>query len=126
VVGLVITAVIVSAGYQAVRSVGRRLLDAVDPAIVDAIRETVTHVPGVVEVTEVRARWAGHRMLAQVRLGVDGGLNVASAHQIAEVTHHDLLHAIANLSDAIIHVDPCGADADPHVFTRHHASALHA
>jgi cation diffusion facilitator family transporter len=122
-VGLVITAAIVVVGYQAVRSVGQRLLDAVDPAIVDAIRETVIHVAGVVEVTEVRARWAGHRLLAQVRLGVDGGIDVASAHQIAEVAHHDLLHAIANLSDAIIHVDPCGADADPHASTRHHAAA---
>jgi cation diffusion facilitator family transporter len=123
-VSLVITAAIVVVGYQAVRGVGQRLLDAVDPVIVDAIRETVTHVPGVVDVTEVRARWAGHRLLAQVRLGVGGGLSVATAHEIGEVAHHELLHAIDNLSDAIIHVDPCGLGVDPHASTRHHDAGV--
>jgi cation diffusion facilitator family transporter len=125
VVGLMITATIVVVGYQAGRIVAHRLLDAVDPAIVDAIRGTVVRVPDVVEVTEVRARWAGHRLLAQVRLGVDGNLDVASAHQVSEVAHHELLHAVANLSDAIIHVDPCGAGSDPHASTCHHASVAH-
>ena len=45
VVGLVITAAIVIVGYQAARSVGQRLLDAVDPAIVARISETVATVP---------------------------------------------------------------------------------
>ena len=63
-------------------------------------------VNGVIAVTEVRARWMGHRLLAQVRLSVDGTLSVTTAHAIAEVAHHELLHHISNLSDAIIHVDP--------------------
>jgi cation diffusion facilitator family transporter len=120
VVGLLITAAILVVGYQAVRSVGQRLLDAVDPAIVRRISETVATVNGVVAVTEVRARWAGHRLLAQVRLSVDGASSVATAHEIAEVAHHDLLHHISNLSDAIIHVDPSGVGFDPHAATAHH------
>ena len=122
VVGLVITAAILVVGYQADRSVGQRLLDAVDPAIVARIGETVAAVNGVVAVTEVRARWMGHRLLAQVRLSVDGTLSVTGAHAIAEVAHHELLHHISNLSDAIIHVDPTGAGFDPHASTAHHRS----
>jgi len=123
VVGLIITAAIVVVGYQAVRSVGQRLLDAVDPAIVQRISEVVGTVNGVVSVTEVRARWAGHRLLAQVRLSVDGGLSVTSAHDIAETAQHELLHHVSNLSDAIIiHVDPSVAGIDPHAATRHHRS----
>ena len=122
VVGLVITVAIIVVGYQAVRSVGQRLLDAVDPAIVKRIAVVVGSVDGVVSVTEVRARWAGHRLLAQVRLSVDGGLSVTKAHEIAEVVHHELLHNLSNLSDAIIHVDPSGPGIDPHAATRHHQS----
>jgi cation diffusion facilitator family transporter len=122
VVGLVITAAIVVVGYQAVRSVGQRLLDAVDPAIVERISEIVGAVDGVASVTEVRARWAGHRLLAQVRLSVDGALTVTRAHEIAEVAHHQLLHNVSNLSEAIIHVDPSGAGTDPHAATQHHRS----
>jgi cation diffusion facilitator family transporter len=122
VVGLVIAAAILVVGYQAARSVGQRLLDAVDPDIVTRIGETVAAVNGVVAVTEVRARWVGHRLLAQVRLSVEGSLSVTRAHAIAETVHHELLHHISNLSDAIIHVDPTGTGFDPHASTAHHRS----
>jgi cation diffusion facilitator family transporter len=120
VVGLLITAAILVVGYQAVRSVGQRLLDAVDPAIVERISQIVGGVDGVVAVTEVRARWAGHRLLAQVRLSVDGASSVTTAHEIAEAAQHELLHHVSNLSDAIIHVDPSGIGLDPHAATAHH------
>jgi cation diffusion facilitator family transporter len=120
VVGLVIAAAIVVVGYQAVRSVGQRLLDAVDPSIVEQIAAVVGAVDGVASVTEVRARWNGHRLLAQVRLSVDGTFTVTRAHEIAEVAHHQLLHNVSNLSEAIIHVDPFGIGVDPHAATRHH------
>lgn len=120
VVGLVITAAIAVVGYQAARSVGQRLLDAVDPTIVRRIATVVGEVPGVESVTEVRARWAGHRLLAQVRLSVEGDLSVTGAHDIAETAHHELLHRVPNLSEAIIHVDPSGPGIDPHAVTWHH------
>ena len=121
VVGLLITVAILVVGYQAARSVGQRLLDAIDPTIVARIAETVAATDGVLAVTEVRARWMGHRLLAQVRLSVDGSLPVTRAHEIAEQAHHELLHHISNLSDAIIHVDPAGAGSDPHTTTAHHS-----
>jgi cation diffusion facilitator family transporter len=123
VVGLLITAAILIVLFQTVRSVGQRLLDAVDPLVVAQIAETVGGVNGVLAVSEVRARWAGHRLLAQVRLTVGGDLTVAEAHKIAELAHHELLHHVPNLSDAIIHVDPDVPGADPHALTAHH---LHA
>ena len=48
VVGLMITAAILIVGYQAAKSVGQRLLDAVDPGIVARISTTVAAVDGVV------------------------------------------------------------------------------
>jgi cation diffusion facilitator family transporter len=120
VVGLVITAAILLVGWQAARAVGQRLLDAVDPAVVERISRTAAAVDGVAAVTQVRARWAGHRLLAQVRLSVDGALSVTQGHEIAEVAHHELLHRVPNLSDAIIHVDPVLTSGDPHAATAHH------
>jgi cation diffusion facilitator family transporter len=120
VVGLLITAAIVVVGSRAVRSVGQRLLDGVDPAVIDAISATVAGIPNVVAVTEVRARWSGHRLLTQVRLSVDGSLPVSTAHEVAESAHHALLHQIPNLTEAIIHVDPAGSEVDAHASTAHH------
>jgi cation diffusion facilitator family transporter len=120
IVGLVITVAIVAVGYQAVRSVGQRLLDAVDPDIIEGIAAIVGAVKGVRAVTEVRARWIGHRLLAQVRLSVGEELTVTAAHEIAEAAHHELLHGVPNLSEAVIHVDPFGGTTDPHAATQHH------
>jgi cation diffusion facilitator family transporter len=120
VVGLVIAAAIAVVGWQAVRSITGRLLDGVDPSLIDHIRSVAATTPGVHTVSEVRARWMGHRLLAQIRLGVDGALSITAAHAIADATHHRLLHEVQNLSDAIIHVDPEGTGDDPHAGTLHH------
>jgi cation diffusion facilitator family transporter len=119
-VGLLIALAILLVLVRTIRSVGQRLLDAVDPAVVDAITVSVTAQPGVEAVTEVRARWVGHRLFAQVRLSVAGSLAVTDAHEIAEAAYHRLLHDVPNLSDAIVHVDPVVHGVDPHAPTAHH------
>ena len=121
VIGLVIAVLIAMVGLQAGRRVGQRLLDAVDPELTRQITKTVAAVKGVEGVTEVRVRWAGHRLLAQVRLSVESSLTVNKAHQIAEDASHSLLHAVPNLSDAIVHVDPASSSVDAHAATRHHS-----
>jgi cation diffusion facilitator family transporter len=120
VVGLVISLAILLVLVRTVRSVGQRLLDAVDPAIIDHITKSIAAQPGVDAVSEVRARWVGHRLFAQVRMSVDGSLTVIDAHQIAEAAYHQLLHDVPNLSDAIVHVDPVVHGVDPHAPTAHH------
>jgi cation diffusion facilitator family transporter len=120
VVGLMIAAAILLVLVRTVRSVGQRLLDAVDPAIIDQISRSIGVQSGVNAVSEVRARWVGHRLFAQVRMSVDGRLTVTEAHGIAEAAYHQLLHDVPNLSDAIVHVDPVVPGVDPHAPTAHH------
>ena len=120
VVGLLIALAILSVLVRTIRSVGQRLLDAVDPAVIDRITESVSAQPGVEVVTEVRARWVGHRLFAQVRLSVEGNLSVTRAHEIAEADSHRLLHEVPNLSDAVVHVDPVIEGVDPHAPTAQH------
>lgn len=52
--------------WQSSKSVFTRLLDGIDPVVIDEIKDTMLHVPGVHAVTEVRVRWLGHRMHAEV------------------------------------------------------------
>jgi divalent metal cation (Fe/Co/Zn/Cd) transporter len=86
-----------------------RLLDGSDPAAVGEIREAAASVPDVVEVSDVRVRWAGHRMYAEVNLAVDGARSVSEGHAIATEVRHRMLHRLRYLSDATIHVDPAHA-----------------
>jgi cation diffusion facilitator family transporter len=108
VVGLLITLAIVVVLRNAARDVYLRLMDAVDESLVTAAEEAVAKVDGVEGVTEVRIRWIGHALRAEARIAVDPALNVVDAHKIAEHAEHALLHDVAKLSDALVHVDPSG------------------
>lgn len=57
---------IVLVGKDAAREVFARLLDAVDPVLVDAAETSLRAVPGVLDVAAVRLRWVGHRMHADL------------------------------------------------------------
>jgi len=111
VVGLAISAAILVVLVQAARSVGERLMDAVDPELVTRAEALVAGVAGVQEVTALRMRWLGHRLQADVRLTVDRDLDVATAHDIAERAERALTGGLALLSGAIVHVNPCDHDS---------------
>ncbi|MEU9589089.1 cation diffusion facilitator family transporter [Streptomyces sp. NPDC048219] len=125
VVGLAITAAIVLVLRDAAREVFRRLMDAVDPALVDRAERALTEVPGVRAVGELRLRWIGHRLRAEVAVVVDGGATVREAHGIAVEAEHALLHAVPGLTAALVHADPAPApgESDPHLALAHHAPA---
>jgi cation diffusion facilitator family transporter len=111
IIGLVITVAILAVLRSAVRDVFRRLLDGVDPALVDTAEQTLAARPGVRAVRSVRMRWIGHRLHADAQLDVDPTLNLAQAHRIAHEAEHELTHAVPKLSTALIHAYPAEHDA---------------
>jgi cation diffusion facilitator family transporter len=120
VVGLLITALILKIVWETGKEIFLRLLDGADPHSVGEIREAVSAVPGVVDVSDVRVRWAGHRMYAEVNLAVDGNRSVSEGHAIAKEVRHRMLHRLRYLSDATIHVDPTHASG-----VKNHRMASH-
>jgi cation diffusion facilitator family transporter len=109
VIGLVITAAILSVLYQAGREIYRRLMDAVDPALTDQAEQTLRATPGVLGVGMIRLRWAGHRLLAECEITVSGEATAIEAHQVTVGAEHALLHAVPRLSAALVHADPRAA-----------------
>lgn len=121
VAGLVITIAILAVLRGAARDIYRRLMDAVDPALVDTARSALAAVPGVEGVGSVRLRWIGHRMRAEADITVDRALSVVHAHSISDEAQHQLIHQVPRLDDATVHVDPAPVPGvDDHTATRHH------
>jgi cation diffusion facilitator family transporter len=118
--GIVITLVIVTVVYSTSRSVLQRLLDAVDARVVPTILKTASAVPGVENITDVRARWVGHTMHIVMNIGVDANLTLANAHAIAEEVRHRLFHSIEGVSEVVIHTDPSSESGDYHQAMAHH------
>ncbi|MEU8055504.1 cation diffusion facilitator family transporter [Microbispora bryophytorum] len=113
-VGLLITVAILMVLRQAAREVYRRLMDAVDPALVDCAETTLRGTPGVLGLGQVRLRWIGHRLRAECEVVVDPAATVVAAHRVAAEAEHNLIHAIPRLTAAIVHADPLSHDGVDH------------
>lgn len=109
IVGLAITAAILGVLRSATSQVGARLMDAVEPGVVDTIAHALQHVEGVSAVDSIRVRWTGHTLRAEVNAQVASGLTHAEAHAIAHRAEAGLLHDIKRLTAATVHVSPAGA-----------------
>ncbi|HEX2052913.1 MAG TPA: cation diffusion facilitator family transporter [Actinomycetota bacterium] len=124
VVGLLITVAILVILRGAARDIYRRLMDSVDPELVDKVRGTLAASPGVEGVGAVRIRWVGHELHAEAEIVANCELSVAEGHAIGEEAHHRLLHAIPRLARATIHTNPCNHRGDVHHgVTAHHFGA---
>ncbi|GAB3302800.1 cation diffusion facilitator family transporter [Epidermidibacterium keratini] len=111
VIGLLIAIAILGVLRSALRQVGARLMDAVDPALVARVRTVIEGTPGVRGIRSVRLRWIGHTLHAEADVSIDPTLAVAAGHQIAHDAEHRLQHEIPRLASATIHVSPEGAHA---------------
>jgi cation diffusion facilitator family transporter len=107
-VGLGITVAILFVLRSAARDIYRRLMDAVDPDLLDLAEQTLADTDGVVRVASVRVRWIGHGLYAEASLDVKAGLDLERAHRIAHAAQDRLRAAVPKLREATMHVSPAG------------------
>jgi cation diffusion facilitator family transporter len=121
VVGLIITVAILGVLYQAAREIYRRLMDAVDPGLVDRAEATLRGTVGVLDVGHVRLRWIGHQLRAECEVTVDARASAIAAHRVAVNAEHSLLHELSRLTAALVHADPqAGEGTDYHAELARH------
>ncbi|HET7666312.1 MAG TPA: cation diffusion facilitator family transporter [Mycobacterium sp.] len=106
IVGLVIAGMIGVVLVFAARDVFGRLLDRVEPDLIDEAVAVLAARPGVRAVRRVRMRWLGHQLDADAELDVDPSLSLADAHAVAHGAEHELAHTIPKLGSVIVHAYP--------------------
>lgn len=106
VIGLLITVAIALVLRDAAREVYRRLMDAVDPQLVDSAELVLQRVPGVLDVGQLRLRWIGHELHADADVVLDRDLTLGQAHALTVDAERRLTAALPRLAGAIIHADP--------------------
>jgi cation diffusion facilitator family transporter len=111
-VGIAITVAILVTLWHAARTVLHRALDGTDETTLALIEAVAGAVGGVEHVTDTKARWSGHRLLAELNVAVEPTLTVDQGHAIADDVHRALLHEVPRLAEAMVHVDP--HDHPPH------------
>jgi len=106
VVGLAITVAIVLVLRTAARDVFRRLMDGVDPVLVEQAEQVLAADPAVLSVRRVRMRWIGHEIHADAELDVPSRLSLADAHAVAHRAERELVRAVPRLRAAVVHAYP--------------------
>jgi cation diffusion facilitator family transporter len=121
IVGMLISVAILVVSKDTAVAMWRRLMDAVDPSLVARVERAALATPGVQSIEDLRVRWLGHRLWAELHAVVDEDLPLRDAHAVAEDLRHRLYHAVPQLAETSVHLDPCGhSGADAHAVTQHH------
>lgn len=105
IVGIIVAIAILGVLRTAARDIYRRLMDAVDPKLVDDIERVASSVEGVNDITSCQVRWLGHRLRADLAISVDGDLTVNEGHALGDRVKRALMGDIRHLDEAFIHVD---------------------
>jgi cation diffusion facilitator family transporter len=116
--GLVITVAIVYILGGTVRQLVLRMMDAVDPHVIDELTEAAERVDGVLGVHDVRARWVGRELVAVMHIDCDASATLQEAHAIAERVEHEVSHVLPR-ARIDIHMDP-GVEAHEHARAHRH------
>jgi divalent metal cation (Fe/Co/Zn/Cd) transporter len=86
----------------------------------EEIRHSAEHVPAIQRVIDVKTRWLGHRLHADVAIDVDKSLSLAAAERIADTLRRELLTHLpalrtANITfgvpDVLVSPTPAGASS---------------
>lgn len=96
---------------SAVKTVGMRLMDAVEPNLSQEAAQALAETDGVDEVADVRIRWVGHALTAEATIGVDETLTVREAHATSHHAAARMREHLPRLGRASVHVRPVQSPA---------------
>nr|WP_308468849.1 cation diffusion facilitator family transporter [Glaciibacter superstes] len=101
IVGLLISFAIVALLWGTVRSIGRRLMDGIEPELVHKIEHALADTPGVRGVERVQLRWVGHRLQGAATITLDN-VSLAAADAIIADADSRVRSVTGNLDDFAI------------------------
>ena len=108
--GIVVGIVILRVMWSACRDIYGRLMDAVSPELVDEIEQVAISVDRVLSVNACQVRWMGHRLRADISIGVASTLTVGDGHTVGEHVREALRRQVRFLDEAFVHVDSTPTD----------------
>lgn len=120
IIGLLITIAIFGIVWQSAKAVITRSLDGVSPGVVEEIRHAAEHVPGIRALVDVKARWLGHKLNADLTIAVDDTLTVAEAKRIAVALQAELREHLPPLNTTTVQFDTTGVVAVENGSHGHH------
>lgn len=101
IVGIIISAAIMVLLWGTVRSIGRRLMDGIEPELVSRAQAALEETPGVLAVHHLQLRWSGHRLQGSARIEL-ADTELSQAEEILDLADHRLRHALPKLDHLLL------------------------
>ena len=106
IVGVVIGVAIVGITWNAIKAIWHRMMDAVDPHLVEHVEAHARGVAGVEAVQTLRLRWVGHRMYGVMKIAVPADATLEASGKIVRDVQQETRHLIPQLEELTIEVAP--------------------
>ncbi|MBS0357694.1 MAG: cation transporter [Proteobacteria bacterium] len=111
---IIVGLMVAKMGWELGWSSIRELIDTgVDPELLEKMHETISTVPGVRFIHQLRTRSMSGRILVDVHVQVDPDLSVSEGHYIGHQVHHQLQKKIPSIQDVTVHIDPENDEVAP-------------
>lgn len=113
IVGLIISAAIIVLLCGTVRSIGRRLMDGIEPELVDRAQAALAASADVLDVQKLQLRWVGHRLHGAAVVKV-ADTSLSNVDRVIHEAEHRLAEALPNLDDMTIRAVTTDTVTAPH------------
>ena len=105
-IGVLIGIAIVFITREAALAMWYRLMDAVDPALVETVEQIIREHDEIKRIQRLQMRWLGHRLYAEATVALDPNLTVEQSEALTDHLRHHLFHALPTLAEATIAAVP--------------------
>lgn len=93
--------------YKLARGAIHNLLDPVlSPESSQELIDVAHNVPGVLDVTNLRAREHGHYVIVDVKVSVHPHITVEEGHRIGKQVKRTLIETFDHVEDVLVHINP--------------------
>jgi cation diffusion facilitator family transporter len=104
IIGILIGIIIVGITWGAARAIWYRLMDAVDPHLMEITEATLTEHSEVLAVQRLQLRWVGHQLYGETVVQLQKGLSPQGTEELIHHLLHHFEHALPNLGHFTIQV----------------------
>ncbi|NRT33845.1 cation diffusion facilitator family transporter [Clostridium beijerinckii] len=102
---VVVSALILKTGWDIFREATHNLSDGFSREKLDGITKSISQVPGVKQIKNIRARVHGNNILLDLVVGVSSELSLVEGHSITEKIE-DKLKKDLDITQVMVHVEP--------------------
>ncbi len=102
IVGVVIGIAIVGITWNAIKAVWYRMMDAVDPHLVEHVEAHALGLDGVLAIETLRLRWVGHRMYGVIKIAVAADTTLAESQLLVAAVQREARQVIPQLEELTV------------------------